>query len=146
MTSLNGLGFSISLLKIADLQLGGGPELLELLDAPAEASGWSAAISSGTWQKRGQAAEERRGSDAEEIQPSTLRGQSKSAVSFQLYSTNCSSVDPSLAQSALKTALKRLISVEPDVTKYDTIVGDGDCGIGLKRGAECKLHITWCVA
>ncbi|KAL1592098.1 dihydroxyacetone kinase Dak1 [Nothophoma quercina] len=73
MTSLNGLGFSISLLKIADLQLGGGPELLELLDAPAEASGWSAAISSGTWQKRGQAAEERRGSDAEEIQPSTLR-------------------------------------------------------------------------
>lgn len=74
MTSLNGLGFSISLLKVTDLQLDGGPSLLELLDAPAEASGWSAAISSSTWQKRGQTAAERKGSVAEEIQPSTLRG------------------------------------------------------------------------
>lgn len=24
----------------------------------------------------------------------------------------------------------------PDVTRYDSIVGDGDCGVGLKRGAE----------
>jgi dihydroxyacetone kinase len=47
-------------------------------------------------------------------------------------------VDPALTKSALSTALERLISVEPDVTKYDTIVGDGDCGIGLKRGAECE--------
>jgi dihydroxyacetone kinase len=45
-------------------------------------------------------------------------------------------VDFALAKSALTTALKRLIAAEPDVTKYDTIVGDGDCGIGLKRGAE----------
>lgn len=76
MTSLNGLGFSISLLKIADLQLRGGPTLLELLDAPAEASGWSAAISSSTWEKRGQAVEEGKQMDSEEIQPSTLRGMS----------------------------------------------------------------------
>jgi dihydroxyacetone kinase len=74
MTSLNGLGFSISLLKIADLQLSGGPSLLELLDAPAEASGWSAAISSGTWQKRGQSAQEEKHADAEEVPSSTLRG------------------------------------------------------------------------
>ena len=77
MTSLNGLGFSISLLKVADLQLSGGPSLLELLDAPAEASGWSAAISSGTWQKRGQSAQEEKHADAEEVQPSTLRGTSR---------------------------------------------------------------------
>lgn len=77
MTSLNGLGFSISLLKVADLQLGGGPSLLELLDAPAEASGWSAAISSGTWQKRGLAAEEEKYTDAEDAQPSTLRGKDR---------------------------------------------------------------------
>lgn len=29
-----------------------------------------------------------------------------------------------------------MIDAEPQVTKYDTIVGDGDCGVGLKRGAE----------
>jgi triose/dihydroxyacetone kinase / FAD-AMP lyase (cyclizing) len=33
-------------------------------------------------------------------------------------------------------ALRRLIKAEPEITKYDTIVGDGDCGVGLKRGAE----------
>jgi dihydroxyacetone kinase len=52
MTSLNGLGFSISLLKVKDTGLGAGSSVLELLDAPAEASGWSAAVSSQTWQKR----------------------------------------------------------------------------------------------
>lgn len=73
MTSLNGLGFSISLLKVADLQLSSGPSLLELLDAPAEASGWAAAVSSSTWQKRGQTTQEEKQTDAEEVQPSTLR-------------------------------------------------------------------------
>jgi triose/dihydroxyacetone kinase / FAD-AMP lyase (cyclizing) len=45
-------------------------------------------------------------------------------------------VDYSLAKAALTTALERLMKAEPDITNYDTIVGDGDCGIGLKRGAE----------
>ena len=32
-----------------------------------------------------------------------------------------------------------MIKAEPEITKYDTVVGDGDCGIGLKRGAEGVL-------
>lgn len=63
-----------------------------------------------------------------------------------LDSANPCPVDPAQAKSALTTALRRLILVEPDVTRFDTIVGDGDCGIGLKRGAEGKLRITWSVA
>ncbi|KAF1849293.1 dihydroxyacetone kinase [Cucurbitaria berberidis CBS 394.84] len=121
MTSLNGLGFSISLLRVADT--GVGSSMLELLDAPAEASGWSAAISSATWAKQGEAKKQEEQADNEEIQPSNLR------------------VDPSLAKSTLRVALDRLISVEPDVTRFDTIVGDGDCGIGLKRGAESILKM-----
>lgn len=39
----------------------------------------------------------------------------------------------------LGPALKKLIDAEADVTRYDTVVGDGDCGIGLKRGAEATL-------
>ena len=46
MTSLNGLGFSTSLLKLTD------PALLSLLDAPAEAVGWSAPINTSTWDNR----------------------------------------------------------------------------------------------
>jgi dihydroxyacetone kinase len=42
------------------------------------------------------------------------------------------------ARTALTTGLNRLIKAEPDITNYDTIAGDGDCGIGLKRGATGK--------
>lgn len=48
-------------------------------------------------------------------------------------------VDYALARKVLETALNRLIAAEADITNYDTIVGDGDCGIGLKRGAEAIL-------
>jgi len=34
------------------------------------------------------------------------------------------------------TAVEGVIAAEAEITHYDTIVGDGDCGIGLKRGAE----------
>ncbi|KAL1798395.1 hypothetical protein ACET3X_002432 [Alternaria dauci] len=117
MTSLNGLGFSVSLLRVADASM------LELLDAPAEASGWSAAISSGTWARREDAKKSEEQVDEEEVQPSDLR------VNF------------AQAKSTLAVALNRLIEAEPDVTRYDTIVGDGDCGIGLKRGAEAILKM-----
>jgi len=117
MTSLNGLGFSISLLRVADASM------LKLLDAPAEASGWSAAISSSTWARRGEAKKSEEQVDEEDIQPSDLR------------------VNYAQAKSTLTVALNRLIKAEPDVTRYDTIVGDGDCGIGLKRGAEAILKM-----
>ena len=47
-------------------------------------------------------------------------------------------MNPDVAQKALEAGLNRLVSAEPDITNYDTIVGDGDCGIGLRRGAEGK--------
>lgn len=51
LTSLNGLGFSISLLRLADTGLGAGKSMLELLDAPTEAVGWAAPIQASTWEK-----------------------------------------------------------------------------------------------
>lgn len=45
-------------------------------------------------------------------------------------------MDPATIKTVLKGGLQRVIAAEPEVTRYDTIVGDGDCGIGLKRGAE----------
>jgi dihydroxyacetone kinase len=68
MTSLNGLGFSISLLRAAD------SSMLELLDAPAEASGWATAISTSTWAKRGEEKKKEEQVDEEEVQPSDLKG------------------------------------------------------------------------
>lgn len=73
MTSLNGLGFSISLLRVADTG-SAGASMLELLDAPAEASGWAATISTSTWGKRRETEQEEENMAGEEVQPSNLRG------------------------------------------------------------------------
>ncbi len=43
------------------------------------------------------------------------------------------------AAKALRSGLERLIAAEPEITRFDTEVGDGDCGVGLKRGAEGVL-------
>lgn len=73
MTSLNGLGFSVSLLKVTDTGLGAGSSMIELLDAPAEASGWSAAVSSETWSKQGHSGKQEDRAEVEEISSSNLR-------------------------------------------------------------------------
>ncbi|KAH0547519.1 hypothetical protein FGG08_000244 [Glutinoglossum americanum] len=124
MTSLNGLGFSITLMRVADTGLGSGNSLLELLDAPAEAAGWSATVATETWMEKSDLVRGSRAGGAENIQPSGLK------------------FDVIQARKALISGLDRVIAAEPDVTKYDTLVGDGDCGIGLKRGAESSTLIT----
>lgn len=49
MTSLNALGFSISILRLDNTS--DGTPLIDLLDAPAEATGWTAPIASETWDR-----------------------------------------------------------------------------------------------
>ncbi|KAK3359729.1 Dak1 domain-containing protein [Lasiosphaeria hispida] len=124
MTSLNGLGFSISLLNVVNTDIG-GPSMIELLDDPCEATGWSSPISKLTWEEKNTATRDQDPTIEGDVRPSGL------------------TMDASVAQVALKQALESVISAEPEVTRYDTIVGDGDCGIGLKRGAEAiAKHIS----
>lgn len=52
MTSLNGNGFSISLLRLVDTGLGEGKSMLELLDAPHEALGWPATVKPAAWENK----------------------------------------------------------------------------------------------
>ncbi|EHL00505.1 putative Dihydroxyacetone kinase 1 [Glarea lozoyensis 74030] len=117
MTSLNGLGFSISILNVVNTNIG-GPSMLQLLDAPCEATGWTAPINTETWEAKSTKTRESASSADENVKSSGLK------------------LDPESAKAALTAALQRVIDVEPEVTRYDTVVGDGDCGIGLKRGAE----------
>ena len=49
MTSLNGSGFSISLLRLTSTGLGPGKDMLDLLDAPAAAIGWSGSLPPAVW-------------------------------------------------------------------------------------------------
>ncbi|MCJ1401621.1 hypothetical protein MMC11_004837 [Xylographa trunciseda] len=120
--SLNGLGFGISLLKLVDTGLGQKKSMLELIDFPCEAIGWPAPISTQTWEGSYKDIQHKEDS-SETIKPSNLR------------------MNPDQFRKALKSGLENVIAAEPDVTKYDTIAGDGDCGIGLKRGAEAILKM-----
>jgi triose/dihydroxyacetone kinase / FAD-AMP lyase (cyclizing) len=122
MTSLNGLGFSISLLNVVNTNIG-GPSMIQLLDAPCEAAGWAAPIRKETWEAKSIQTREDSTVSGEETRPSGLK------------------LDPEVMKTALTAGLERVIAAEPDVTKFDTVVGDGDCGIGLKRGAEGKLFL-----
>jgi dihydroxyacetone kinase len=122
MTSLNGMGFSISLLNVVNTNLG-GPSMLQLLDAPSEAAGWAAPIRKETWEAKSSQTREQAGFAEEEIKPTGLKWDAKSV------------------KTALTTGLERVIAAEPDITRYDTVVGDGDCGVGLKRGAEAVLKL-----
>lgn len=122
MTSLNGLGFSVSLLKLQDTGL--KQSMLELLDAPSECAGWSAAIKSSTWSK-----------------PPTQTREKASGASTANKPCGLNFTEPQKAVRALTNALQKVIAAEPEITKYDTVVGDGDCGIGLKRGSEAILQL-----
>lgn len=119
LTSLDGLGWSASILRLEDTGLGEGKSMLELIDLPAEATGWAGTgVATSTWN---------------EDQSATF--DKDATVTSDLTKSNLT-INPEQASKALKGGLERMIKAEPDVTRYDTIVGDGDCGIGLKRGAE----------
>lgn len=48
-------------------------------------------------------------------------------------------VDPETLESMLRSACDAVIQAEPDLTKWDTIMGDGDCGETLRIGATSFL-------
>ena len=50
-------------------------------------------------------------------------------------------MDPELLKKALMSGLDKVVASEAEITRLDTIVGDGDCGVGLKRGAESILEM-----
>lgn len=117
MTSLNGLGFSITLLNVVNTDIG-GPGMIELLDYPCEATGWAAPISKQTWEEKNTATRDQ--------DPTVEANMKESGLT-----TNAK-----VAHEGLVRGLESLIAAEPEVTRYDTVVGDGDCGIGLRRGAD----------
>ncbi|GBC05879.1 hypothetical protein RclHR1_06490014 [Rhizophagus clarus] len=111
MTSLNMPGVSLSILKLPkDL------DVVPLLDVKAETPGWI---------------------NHSKVDISKLDVSLDEKVSFKeseekLFVVN---VNSQLFESTIKAACNALIQAEPEITKYDTIVGDGDCGLTLKYGA-----------
>lgn len=45
---------------------------------------------------------------------------------------NANVVEPKLLESAIRTGCNRAIAAEPNLTKWDMIMGDGDCGEAVR--------------
>ena len=48
-------------------------------------------------------------------------------------------VDPVVLEKMIWRACEAVVAAEPDLTKWDTVMGDGDCGETLKTGANALL-------
>jgi dihydroxyacetone kinase len=53
--------------------------------------------------------------------------------------TDAAAVSAEAIKSAMKTASEDVIDLEPELTRWDTIVGDGDCGETCANGAKAVL-------
>lgn len=71
--SLNGQGFGLSLLKLVETDLGPGKSMLDLFDAPAQATGWSANIRRDTWENIYVDTQEAEVAEVRQAKPSNLK-------------------------------------------------------------------------
>ncbi|KAF9269147.1 dihydroxyacetone kinase [Marasmius fiardii PR-910] len=120
MTSLNMPGFSITLLLLPSEPSEPSSELiLSLLDDKTDAPGWK--WSSGVPVKPLQSTE------ASATGPKAENG------------TPIAARDAKQFIESIEKACEALIKEEPEITRMDSIAGDGDCGLTLKAGAQGVL-------
>ncbi|CAO3627639.1 unnamed protein product [Mucor hiemalis] len=116
LTSLNMPGFSITLLQVKD------DNMLELLDQPVSIPGWPSAPAI---QFSNQILGEYNAKSPKETKKEDeLMGKVD---------------DTSVVEKAIRGAAEAVITAEPRITEYDTVLGDGDCGQTLKTAALAIL-------
>lgn len=71
--SLDGPGFIVSVLKLADTGLGPGKSMVDLIDAPVNAIGWPRCVSAQTWEKTYKPQLQNADDTGDEGQPSNLK-------------------------------------------------------------------------
>ena len=128
MTSFNMHGISLSILC-----LDANGEILKYLDAPTTAPAWVKSDNS--------ASQSNRSTNALESLPDSYEdnendGSSASALSAAAEDT----ISSDLTNGAIRAACKAILDAESQLTQWDLIVGDGDCGITMKRGATEVLE------
>lgn len=125
-TSLNMPGFSLSLFLLPREEESRCPasasKILSLLDEKVDVPGWK-------WSTAMIASPSSQTSNQTVHQPVAL-AKSGSAIR---------SPDAQGFIDAISRACKAVIAAEPDITRMDSLAGDGDCGLTLKAGAEGKL-------
>ncbi|KAK4233976.1 dihydroxyacetone kinase [Achaetomium macrosporum] len=128
-TSLNAPAFSVSVINLSGVAANSAyslDQIKEFLDTRTDTA-WEAVAGCQTY--RGP---RRRRAD-QVVRPPPSAEARKVALDKDL------KVDPALLESMLREACVALVREEPDLTRWDTAMGDGDCGLTLKTGAEALL-------
>ncbi|KIW09772.1 dihydroxyacetone kinase [Exophiala spinifera] len=126
MTSLNGPGFSISLLNLEPKADGPEPSyLLSLLDAPAQCAGWTPSLLESSTQQL----------------PIDSRVVSGGPV-VDFSSVESIPCDASFVSTLFENVYREVAKQEPEITHFDTVIGDGDCGTTLLSGAKAVLDVV----
>ncbi|KAK9459235.1 Dak1 domain-containing protein [Lipomyces oligophaga] len=113
MTSLDGPGFSITLLKTRTA-------LLPFFDAPTNAVGFTpGTVLAGV----------------EDVRSRIIENFRVPNMTAQVTGGLTVIADTSSFKRAVTNAAAKVIVAEPKITNFDTVVGDGDCGYTLKRAA-----------
>src|SRR5258708_11945281 len=115
-TSLNMPGFSLTILRLPSAQEPNAPNsslLLSLLDDNPNVPGWK-------WSYKG-------------IPPhlSTQFISATNKTSSPTHFVHLQAADPLRFVSKIQRACNALIAAEPEITRMDTVSGDGDCGLTL---------------
>jgi dihydroxyacetone kinase len=117
MTSFNMAGVSLTILNVE-----GQEDILALLDAPTNSPAWGTCD---VWKSGNQRP------SATEVPEVVV---DEAAVDMKMPPLEVSNFSD-LAKQMASAAASSLAENESLLTKYDTVVGDGDCGITMKRGA-----------
>lgn len=130
-TSLNAPGWSISLLNVSGIERETNTSLhtlLHLLDRDTTAPAWP-----------------RNG--YREVKVPKARAEVSANGTSEIAAQKGPKVDPTTLESALRRACDEAVKAEPDITKWDIQMGDGDCGEaveGMCKGVLKKLDAGLC--
>lgn len=126
-TSLNGPGFSISLANISGLARSieaNTEEIMRLLDAPTDAA---------SWPKNGYAI-----TPATDI-PNGHANEHTNGHKEDIAAESGPQVDPQSIDKVLRKACNAAILAEPEITRMDIVMGDGDCGEAVEGACRAIL-------
>jgi len=114
MTAFDMAGVSLSLMRV-------DAQVLIRLDAPTTAPAWQHATA---------------------INPEESLADREISYSMDAYAGNLikGGFVCGKAIDVVRAVVERIIAIEPQLTEYDMICGDGDCGIVMKAGAEKVLE------
>lgn len=125
-TSLNAPGFSISLCNLSQIASATSQPLstiIELLDAPTTAPAWP---------------KNQYNVPATPYQNGHSNGVSSAPTAAVTNGTSKHLASEKLIP-AIEAACKAAIAAEPLITKFDTVMGDGDCGEGVVMACDALL-------